>query len=382
MANFLSSFFKKEETSVLGIDIGSSAIKLVQLKRKGGRAVLETYGALALGPYAKLEIGRATNLPPEQIVAALADILREAKTTTKKGGMAIPFSSSLMTVIEMPRVDDRQLAQMVPLEARKYIPVPIAEVSLDWSVIPRDESAIASEEEKPMSGPAAMGNSGTSALKKIPKADVLLVAIHNDTIRVHQEIVQKAALDVSFFEIEIFSSIRSVLDQGPAPVMILDMGAASTKLYVVERGIVRNSHTVNKGSQNITSAIATGLGIPVDRAEIMKRTIGWSTDPANQTLSDMISLNLDFIFSEARQTLTNYQAKHRKSIGKIVAIGGGATMKGFVELAKKNLEAPVVLGDPFGKVEAPAFLHDILRKNGPEFAVAIGLALRKLQSLE
>ena len=194
--------------------------------------------------------------------------------------------------------------------------------------------------------------------------------------------MQKAALDVSFFEIEIFSSIRSVLDQSSAPVMILDMGAASTKLYVVERGIVRNSHTVNRGSQNVTSAIATGLGIPLDRAEIMKRTIGWSADPTNQTLSDMIALNLDFIFSEARQTLMNYQTKHRKSISKVVLIGGGVTMKGFTDLAKKSLETPAVLGDPFGKVEAPAFLNDILRKNGPEFAVAIGLALRKLQSLE
>lgn len=379
MANFLSSFFKKEDTSVLGIDIGSSAIKLVQLRRKGGRAVLETYGALALGPYAKLEIGRSTNLPPDQIVAALTDILREAKTTTKRGGMAIPFSASLMTVIEMPRVDDRQLATMVPLEARKYIPVPISEVSLDWSVIPRDQSE--DFEVEPVSSiPGVPAN--VQLGKKIPKADVLLVAIHNDTVRIHQEIVQKAALDVSFFEIEIFSSIRSVLDQSSAPVMILDMGAASTKLYIVERGIVRNSHTVNRGSQNVTSAIATGLGIPLDRAEIMKRTIGWSADPTNQTLSDMIALNLDFIFSEARQTLMNYQTKHRKSISKVVLIGGGVTMKGFTDLAKKSLETPVVLGDPFGKVEAPAFLNDILRKNGPEFAVAIGLALRKLQSLE
>ena len=369
MANFLSSLFKKGESSVLGIDIGSSAIKVVQLRKKGGKAVLETYGALALGPYAKLEIGRATNLPVEKVVEALADILREAKTTSKTAGMSIPFSSSLMTVIELPRVDDKQMAQMVPIEARKYVPVPIGEVTLDWTIIPK---------------PAGEEESETNALggKKVPKADVLLVAIHNDTIKEHQEIVQKAALNVNFFEIEIFSTIRSVLDQNNAPAMILDMGAATTKLYVVERGIVRASHTVSRGSQDITSAIAAGLGIPVDRAEIMKRTIGLTPDANNKSLADMITVNLDFIFSEARHVLTNYQARRKKSVEKVVLVGGGAAMKGFAEVAQKNLEAPVVLGDPFGRVEAPAFLTDTLRKTGPEFAVAIGIALRRLLSEE
>src|SRR5574343_624676 len=74
--SFLSNFFKKE-TSVLGVDVGASAIKVVQIKKKRGRAVLETYGELALGPYANIEVGRATNLPPEKRAEAIKDILRE-----------------------------------------------------------------------------------------------------------------------------------------------------------------------------------------------------------------------------------------------------------------------------------------------------------------
>jgi len=374
MANFLSRLFKGGSDSVLGIDIGSSAIKVVQLRRQGGRAVLETYGALSLGPYAKIEIGRATSLPVEKIVLALTDILREAKTTTKAGGVAIPFSASLMTIIDLPNVGEKQLAQMVPIEARKYIPVPIAEVSLDWSIIPRDQ--IGKTEGGEGAGEDLVAVQG----KKVPKADILLVAIHNQTLRDHEAIVQKAGLEVSFFEIEIFSSMRSALDENDnKPAMILDLGAGSTKLYIVERGLVRTSHTVNRGSQDITSSIATSLNIPVDQAEIMKRTIGWNADPANKNLAEVIALNLDFIFSEARHVLVNYQSKYKKDVEKVVLTGGGATMKGFGELAQKNLETPAVLGDPFSKVQAPAFLNDILRKNGPEFSVALGLALRKLQ---
>src|SRR3989344_6271991 len=84
-----SQFFEKKSKSVVGIDVGSSSIKVVQLRRKGGRAVLETYGELALGPYAGVGIGQATNLPEEKLSEALQDIMREANVTTRDGGFSI-----------------------------------------------------------------------------------------------------------------------------------------------------------------------------------------------------------------------------------------------------------------------------------------------------
>ena len=138
---FFSKFFNKEELVVLGIDIGSSAIKIVQIRKKNGQAMLETYGELALGPYAGLGIGQAAALPLDKIVQALTDLMKEKEVniTSKKCGISIPFASSLMSVIEMPEVSPKQLAVMVPMEARKYIPVPITEVMLDWSIIPKSE---------------------------------------------------------------------------------------------------------------------------------------------------------------------------------------------------------------------------------------------------
>ena len=129
---FFSKFSNKTDSAALGIDIGSSAIKIVQIKKKNGQAVLETYGELALGPYAGLGIGHAVQLAPDKIALALTDLMKEKEVniTTKKCGISIPFASSLMTVIEMPEVSPKQLAVMVPLEARKYIPVPISEVML------------------------------------------------------------------------------------------------------------------------------------------------------------------------------------------------------------------------------------------------------------
>jgi type IV pilus assembly protein PilM len=369
MPNFFSSLFKKTEGSVLGIDIGASSIKVVQLRKKGGKAVLETYGALALGPYAGIDIGKATSLAPEKIVTALTDILREAKTTTKRGGVTIPFGSTLMSVIEMPGVDEKNLAAMIPIEARKYIPVPITEVSLDWSVIPRDEVAKQSN-ERPSLMPGGQ--------KKLETINVLLVAIHNETLTQYQKIVKDATLDANFFEIEIFSTIRAVLDKNVNPAMIIDLGAGSTKVYIAHRGIIRASHTINRGSQDITAAIATTLGIPVDKAEIMKRTVGWSKEPQYAEAAKTISLICDNIFSEAKHVATNYQSKYMKSVEKAILVGGGASMKGFGELALAGLGMPVELGDPFSKVESPAFLADVLKHNGPEFTAALGIALRRI----
>lgn len=372
MASFFSNFFNKGAGgSVLGIDIGSSAIKIVQLRKKGGKAVLETYGELALGPYAKAEIGQATNLPTEKIIEALSDLMREKEVniTTNKCGIAIPFSSSLMSLIEMPMLPYKQLASMVPLEARKYIPVPISEVTLDWSIVPREEVAPTIPDEASRNIPAT---------PKIERTDVLLVAIHNDTINKYQEIVTKTGLDSSFIEIEIFSTMRSVLEQSNDPVMIFDMGAATTKLYIVERGIVRVSHTINRGSQDITKTISASLNMTVKDAEILKRSVG-AEQGMGPDIRESVTMSVGYIFSEANQVVLTYQKKYNKTIKRAILVGGGSALRGLAPIAQKALNMEVVAGNPFAKTEAPAFLEEVLKNTGPEFAVSVGLALRRLQ---
>ena len=378
---FLSKFLNKDAPVALGIDIGSSAIKIVQLKKKNGQAVLETYGELALGPYTGAGVGQAVALAPDKIAQAITDLMKEKEvnTTTKKCGISIPFASSLMSVIEMPNVSPKQLAVMVPLEARRYIPVPISEVMLDWSVIPKsevreeDSSEYTATEER---SSVEMGKTSTA----LAKVDVLIVPIHNETIARYQEIVAKSGLEVGFFEIEIFSTMRAVLDEALRPVMIMDMGAASTKLYVVERGIIRSSHTINRGSQDITATISKSLGLSLERAEVMKRQVGAAGEDKN--LTDVIVLALDYIFTEVNNALLAFEKKHNKTISKVILVGGGSALKGLSELTKNNFKTDVVIANPFNKVSAPAFLENILKETGPEFAVAIGLALRKLAEEE
>ncbi len=364
--SFKNLFTPKKVGSVIGIDVGSSSIKVVQLSRQGSKAVLETYGELALGPYANIEIGRSTNLPPEKVSEAVLDVIRESKVTSKNSALAIPFSSSLITMIEMPAIAEKQFPQMIPLEARKYIPVPISEVALDWSIVPKTSKK-------------AEFSGKDQEITRQEKLDVLLVAIHNDTLSRYQTIVGQSGLDATFFEIEIFSTIRSILSQEEKTQMIIDFGAASTKTYIVEQGVIKSSHIINRGSQDITIALSRSLGISMQDAEIIKRDIGQAPAEHQRDIIEVVSLTLDYVLTEANQVLENYQRRFNTTVSRAILVGGGARIKDMVVYAGDHLKTEIVLGNPFSKVEAPAFLTDILKTTGPEFTVALGIALRKLQ---
>ena len=362
--------------SVVGIDIGSSSIKVVQARKKSGVATLVTYGALALGPYGKVEVGKSVKLPTKAIEQALGDLLREAEVTTKECVMSIPLSSSLITYMEMPDVGAKRLASMIPIEARKYIPVPINEVALDWLIIPKNEDAGPTggrdEREEKEKNDAEDGDPN----KRI---DVLLVAIHNETLEQYGQIASALGLNVRFVEIEIFGTARAVLDKGIAPAMVLDMGASSTKLYLVEHGVVRSSHIVGRGSEDFTTALSQATELSAAEAEEIKRSAGLGHRINGRSVAELVPTQMDYIFSEANRVLLNYQRKHNKVVSKIVLSGGGVLLPGFFEAAKERFDTEVVRGDPFKKLESPAYLSDMLAEAGPEFSAAVGVTLRALQ---
>lgn len=365
----ISSFFSKKGGSVMGIDIGSSSIKLVQIKKKGGKAVLETYGEISLGPYANFEIGRSTNLNADKISEALKDLISEANVTTNDCGLSIPVNSSLITFIKLPQAAEKQLQTVIPMEARKYIPVPISEVNLNWWVVPEEKDSISDFQDDEEG-------------KKEQSINVFLAVIHNDIIDRNTKVAKTALLDASFFEIELFSNIRSTLDQSLQSQMVFDMGASSTKLYIVERGVLKNSHVINKGSQDISMTVSKSMGISFEEAERLKKTHGIINSSEEKDLTEITSLTLEYIFSESSRILLNYQKKYNKNVAKIVLSGGGVNLKGFKDYAQKFFQTECFIANPFEKVEFPAFLEDVLKTAGPEFAVAIGIALRKIQEME
>lgn len=360
----------KSNKSVLGVDIGSSAIKIVQLKKKNGKAVLETYGAISLGPYGNTDIGSVTNLQTDDIVRALLDVMKESNTTTRFSVVSIPSSSSLIFTLSLPdKITEDSYQSVIPIESRKYIPVPITEVTLDWFILPKDTESSENNDIK--------DNTTGVQTPVETKTEVLVVAIHNDILTRYQEILKKTDLHSDSFEMEIFSNIRSSFYHDLTPVLLMDFGASKTKLSIIEEGIVHVFHVVNRGGSDITKNIASSLGISFEEAEKLKREVGLDIN-SNPPVADIVRLSIDYILADTNSVVFAYQKKYNKTISKVILTGGGSLVKGFKERATSNFHTEVIYSNPFSKTEAPAFLEPILSISGPEFSVAVGLALRQL----
>lgn len=346
--------------SVLGLDIGISSIKIVQLRKEKERAILETYGEIALGPYGNESVGQAVNLSDEKTIEALKDLLREANVKATRTAVAIPLKSSFTTVINIPILPDKNISEIIQLEARRYIPVPISEVVMDWWIFPEEEAL---EEEKDG--------------RKFAK--VLLVAIHKDTINTYKKIVSGSGLDLENFEIESFSMIRSAVGRETSPVAVVDFGSSATNVAIVDLGVMKSSYSVNKGSQDLTLALESSLGVDFKRAEEMKREIGLSDLPEHKEIVSVMEPILEYVFAEIKSVIADYQMKYKQNVSRIFITGGGALLKGLIDFSVKHLAVEVTLADPFLKTEYPAFLGGVLKKTGLSFSIAIGLALRELQ---
>ncbi len=195
LKNALSGILGKGgDNRIVGIDIGTSSIKVVELRKESGRVVLDTYGALALGQYNEGGfIGQVTNLTPELLTRALTDVLKETNITSTNVVLGIPSISSIIFMLSLPsEIEEKNLPAVVPNEAKKFIPVPLTDVSLDWLILPRREDS--GNESRVLS------ESGDVATMS-----VLVVATLNDTLTKYTQVLQGAALPVDTLEIEVFS---------------------------------------------------------------------------------------------------------------------------------------------------------------------------------
>src|SRR3989338_4060218 len=219
------SLFGTKDKSILGVDIGSSSIKIVQLRKEKERAILETYGEVATGPYGGKEIRQPVKLNAEKTAEAIRDVLKEAGAKATVARVAIPLNSSFVKVIQLPVSAEGDLENVITIEARRHVPVPISEVSLDWWVMPKTEK----EKEE---------NNKTM--------EVILVAIHNDVINTYKDIIAKSGLVAAAYEMEPFGMIRAAIGRGSSTIAVIDFGASSTKMAILDYGVMRESHFINK----------------------------------------------------------------------------------------------------------------------------------------
>lgn len=350
-------FSKKNEIAEsVGIDIGSSFIKVVQLKREKEKIMLETYGEIALGPYAGLVAGQAVHLGEEKLLEALKDLFKEAKITGKDTTVAIDPSAAYVSLVKVPKVDDNELKTMMPIEARKYIPVPLTEVQMDWWHVPTNIN-IGAEERM---------------------INVVLAAVNNGTLTSYDQIIQKLDLKNVEYEINGYSLIRSSVPKTSGMVLYVDIGAQYTTLSLVFQSIVLDMHVISRGSQDSTVQLSKALSIPIDTAEETKQAFGYLGDKSNPYVKDIMQLSSYPLFGEVARLSLMLERKYNQNIEGIILSGGGARVPGVIDVYNQTVHIPGRIATPFERVEIPSFLSEMIAKVGPSYAVAIGCALKKL----
>jgi type IV pilus assembly protein PilM len=358
----IKDFFSFKKKVFLGIDIGTSAIRVVEASKKNKTFQLKNYGEVQNTVFKKrpfrIFYKNAISLSNKEISEAIKSILKETNIVTKQVSFAIPDFASFFTTFEIPTMDENEIPQAIQYEVRPYVPIPIHEVTLDWAIIG--------------------GQISSTPLK------VLVVAIPNDTIAQYQEIAQMAELELKSLESEVFSLARAArsYSEGKADAKkvlgLLDIGARSTTCSVLDAGVLKSSHSFQVGGNELTEIVAKGLNIEYNRGEELKIEKGLISG-VNQQIRKILIPLVDSIIQESKEAFRVFFRKEGKRVEKVLIAGGVASMPGLKEYFAAGLEKPVVILNPFLNLTYPKILGSTLKKMGPSYSIAVGLALGGLE---
>ncbi len=409
----------------LGVDLGTSSIKIVELQSKSGHAQLLTYGYVEQ----ETDIIRSSSSGVEKkIINIIKSIYHDSRMTSKKVNAALPSFSVFNSIISLPAMNKKDLAQAIRWEAKKFIPLPIDEMILDWKIIPdennfdKKHSFFALKDKKIVSQKNNKVNLDENQkdlnkkISEIPEQDdntvddkkddnflnikkllakkdtlgkkkkdkknikILLTAAPKNLVERYIRIFKAANLELINLETESFALERSLSTNNAAPIMIIDIGAISSDVVIINNGIPVLTRSIDIGGVTLTKSIMTSLNVDLMRAEQFKRDIGFSASGPGD-LPDVIKTAINPIINEVKYCLDIYLSQttnNSKSLDKIILTGGSAFLPDLTTYLSKLLDIKVIIGDPWDKIVYPLELKPVLQQLGPRFSVAVGLAMREI----
>lgn len=334
--------------SVMGVDIGGSSIKVVELQDKDGVLTLVTYGEVQLGPYAGKPLGSVVHLTPKQEQEALVDVVRESAVKSREAVFAMPLSASFMSTATIDASQEADLSSMVRVEARKLIPASLSEVTLDWVEL-------------------------ETTSKKQTGRPVLIAAIQNSAIERFKILMQFAGFNNSPTEIECFSTNRAVAKA--ENLAVIDFGAATTKMYLSHDGVLNRMHRTNVGGSQITQLLSESLEVSFEEAENIKVQAEKGGEHY-ELLQSLYAKQYNRAMREFRQVFDSYRAETGTSFDHVKICGGASSFPGVPGLVHSAFDLDVEFIDPFKSVAYPAFMEDTMKMIGPVFVPSLGAALR------
>ncbi|OGG35164.1 hypothetical protein A2363_03760 [Candidatus Gottesmanbacteria bacterium RIFOXYB1_FULL_47_11] len=335
----------------LGLDIGSHSIKLIELAREGKQLALAAAGSVATPSGALMSAGGAEIT---SVAESIKRLLKETGAKSKNIHIALPEAKVFTRVLEMPALSDRELSSAIQWEAEQYIPLPLDQVNLDYEVLRSSK------------------DTGTN------KMEILLVAAPKALLEKYLTILELAELTPLAAETEVLASTRALVRSLPnvKTVLMVSMGAQTTDIAILRSGILSFTRSLSAGGDALTRALGVGLDFNSTQAEEYKKTYGLEQNKLEGKIVTAVKPVMDTITAEIKRAFAFYQEKYKdEHVQAVVLSGGTSRLPGMVTYLAQSLGVEVQLANPWvGITRAPRF--NVLTTEGPNFCVAVGLALR------
>ncbi|MBI2404694.1 type IV pilus assembly protein PilM [Candidatus Gottesmanbacteria bacterium] len=337
--------------NIVGLDIGSQSIKLVELAHAGNSVTLVTAGTIPTPPKAL-----ASPLPADAqaVAVAIKKLMKDTGATSKNINIALPESQVFTRVIDVPQLSQRELTSAIKWEAEQYIPLPLDQVNIDFSILRESKET------------------GTN------KMEVLLVAAPKALLEKYVNILDLADVTTGGVETEIIAASRALVRSATTikTAMVVSLGAQTTDLAILRNGVLAFTRSISAGGEALSRALAAGLGFEQTQAEEFKKTYGLEQDKLEGKIVAAAKPIMDTIVGEIKRAVAFYQEKYKDSKVEAVLLSGGtARLPGLVVYMAQALGVEAQLANPWVGIRKESRFA-ALDSEGPVFAVAVGLALK------
>ncbi len=341
-------YFKISEP-IIGVDIGYDTLKIIQTRQVGKKHRVLAYSKVPIPPRSLQHAKDSKQI----VVDALKKGLMEAKPHRISSSYVIsglPESKVFTTVLKVPPMTLREMAEAIPLQASKYVPIPIEGLTIDFQPLaPNWEGSL----------------------------DVLVIAAPTSLVERYAEIFSEVGLSLFALETKPIANSRSLLTENDTePILIVDIGAEGCGLTLFDNKIIRFTTSLPQGGNIFTKSISSKLGISEHEAESLKRKYGITGQ--NEDLASAIQSDIHEIVEEINRAISYYEARteRNKQVSKIRLCGGAAQTPGIVEFLQKNTKKQVEIGNLL--INTTQNSNKIFTESSPmRYSTAIGLALRK-----
>lgn len=333
-----------------GLDIGTSALRLVQLKGVGHVKTLVRY---ALQPLDSKLTASDAKADQQRLAAIIGEFVSQAKVSTRNVAVGLPSYRVFTTVVEIEKLAPAELAKTIQYQADALIPTPLAESKIDWALIgdsPKDHG----------------------------KVEVLLSSVPNDFIEQRLDLLESIGLNVIAFEPDSMAMARAIIpaDQA-APVMVLDIGAKSADLVISAGGAPRLTRAITTGSDAIVRAAMQNLNIEEQQAEQFVFKFGLSKDKLEGQIYNAIVGTVDLLVTEVEKSIKYFQTNYpNMKLERIIMTGGASSLPEFPLYVANKFGISVEIGNAWRNVSFPSGKQNELLAVSNQFGVAAGLAER------